>query len=53
VISVDLPAAAQLRPGDEVRFVEVSLGQAQRFLVTREQDLEQFRIGLALRTRWN
>jgi antagonist of KipI len=53
VITVDLPAAAQLRPGDEVGFVEVSLGEAQRLLVTNAQELEQFRIGLRLRAGWN
>jgi antagonist of KipI len=53
VITVDLPAAAQLRPGDEVRFVEVSLDRAQRFLIEREADLERFRVGLKLRTGWN
>ncbi|MGZ4965568.1 MAG: 5-oxoprolinase subunit C family protein [Chthoniobacterales bacterium] len=53
VITVDLPAAAQLRPGDEVRFAEVSLGEAQRLLIARERELERFRIGLNLRTRWS
>ncbi|MDQ2919364.1 MAG: urea amidolyase, partial [Verrucomicrobiota bacterium] len=53
VITVDLAAAAQLRPGDTVRFVEVSLGEAQRLLIEREEDLATFRIGVSLRTKWN
>ena len=53
VITMDLPAAAQLRPGDAVRFAEVSLDQAQRLLVERERDLETFRIGLELQTGWS
>ncbi len=50
VITVDLPAAAQLRAGDSVRFVEVTLPDAQRWLLERERDVERFRIGLALQT---
>ena len=49
VITVDLPIAAQLRPGDEVRFREVSLAYAHRLLIQRARDLELFRAGLALR----
>ncbi len=48
VITVDLPAAAQLRPGDEVRFVEVTLADAQRWLLEREREVEWFRVGLEL-----
>ena len=50
VISVDLPIAAQLRPGDRVRFREVSLTEAHRLLAERERDLDQFRLGLQLRS---
>ncbi|MBA3763657.1 MAG: biotin-dependent carboxyltransferase family protein [Chthoniobacterales bacterium] len=51
VISVDLPAAAQLRPGDAVRFAEVTLEQAQQLLLARERDLQRFRIGIRLQTQ--
>jgi antagonist of KipI len=50
VISVDLPIAAQLRPDDRVRFREVSLTEAHRLLAERECDLDQFRLGLQLRS---
>ena len=46
VLTVDLPIAAQLRAGDEVRFREVSLADAHRLLLDRERDLGQFREGL-------
>lgn len=46
VITVDLPIAAQLRPGDQVHFHEVSLADAHRLLAGRERNLEQFRRGL-------
>jgi len=46
VITVDLALAAQLRPGDRVRFTEVSLAEAHRLLCERERDLDQFRRGL-------
>jgi antagonist of KipI len=50
VITVDLGIAAQLRAGDQVRFSEVSLVDAHRLLLEREQQLELFRIGLSLHT---
>jgi antagonist of KipI len=49
VITVDLGIAAQLRAGDRVRFLEVSLDDAHQLLLQREQSLERFRIGLSLR----
>jgi antagonist of KipI len=49
VITVDLPGAAQLRPGDAVRFVEVSLPEAQTLLQERERDVAFFRAALELR----
>jgi antagonist of KipI len=48
VITVDLPIAAQLWPGDAVRFREVSLAEAQDFLREREEDFARFRVGLSL-----
>jgi antagonist of KipI len=50
VITVDLGIAAQVRAGDHVRFSEVSLADAHRFLVERERQLELFRVGLSLHT---
>lgn len=47
VISVDLPLVAQLRPGDAVRFVEVSLGEAHQLAIERERALALLRQGLA------
>jgi antagonist of KipI len=46
VITVDLPVAAQLRAGDQLRFEEVLLPAAHELLFEREQNLEQFRRGL-------
>ena len=48
VITVDMPIAAQLWPGDTVRFQEVSLAEAQALLREREEDFSRFRIGLDL-----
>ena len=50
VITADLPVAAQLCAGMSVRFVEISLGEAQRLLIGRARDLERFRVGLSLKT---
>jgi antagonist of KipI len=44
VASVDLPKAAQLRPGETLRFILVPLAEAQELLLQREarlRDLEQ------------
>jgi antagonist of KipI len=40
VISADLSALAQLRPGDEVRFAKVSFEEARHLLLSRESRLE-------------
>ena len=46
VITVDLPVATQLCPGDKVRFAEVSLRDAHLLMLERERNFEQFRRGL-------
>jgi len=48
VITADLPMAAQLWPGHQVRFREVSLMEAQRLLREWEDDFARFRVGLSL-----
>jgi antagonist of KipI len=48
VTTVDLPIAAQLWPGDAVRFHQVSLAEAQELLREREEDYARFRVGLSL-----
>ena len=50
VITVDLPIAAQLWPGDTVRFQDVSLAEAQALLREREKDFALFRAGVGLHT---
>ena len=51
MITIDLSIAAQLRPGETVRFQEISLLEAHRLLFEREQELERFRIGLSLQNK--
>ncbi len=46
VIRVDFPIAAQLSPGDRIRFSVVSIADAHALLLERERNLEQFRRGL-------
>jgi len=48
VITVDLPIAAQLWPGDLVRFHEIPLAEARKLLREREADFARFRVGLSL-----
>ena len=47
VIAVDLPVMAQLRPGDEVRFVRVELDDARELNAAQERALGLLREGLA------
>lgn len=49
VASVDLPLLAQLRPGDAVRFRQISLAEAQALYVAREHDIRQARREIELR----
>ena len=51
VITVDLPIAVQLRPGDQVRFQVVRLAEAHELLLQRARQLALFRAAIALRTR--
>ncbi len=51
VISADLPLMAQLRPGDAVRFAEVTLVEAQRLAFAAEHTLALLREGLAQKFR--
>jgi antagonist of KipI len=48
VITVDLPIAAQLWPGNTTRFQEVSLDEAHHLLRDRGENLARFRVGLSL-----
>jgi antagonist of KipI len=48
VITVDLPIASQLWPGEAVHFREVSLAEAQDLLREREEDFARFRVGISL-----
>ena len=47
VISVDLPLVAQLKPGDTLRFREVTLAVAQQLILDRARALALLREGLA------
>jgi antagonist of KipI len=49
VVTVDLPAVAQARPGDRLRFVPVTLPMAHDLLRRRENALAALRVGLETR----
>jgi antagonist of KipI len=51
VISADLPLMAQLRPGDTVKFAEVTLAGAQRLALAGERTIALLREGLAQKFR--
>jgi antagonist of KipI len=43
IISTDLPRVAQLKPGDQVRFIPISLGEAHDLLGEQEERLKRFK----------
>lgn len=43
IISTDLPKVAQLKPGDQVRFTPISLGEAHDLLGEQEERLKRFK----------
>jgi antagonist of KipI len=49
VASVDLPLAAQLRPGDRLRFAAISLAEAQSLMHDREADIARLKVGLSFK----
>ncbi len=51
VISVDLPLVAQLRPGDTLRFREVTLAEAHELAHVRERQIGMLHEGLAQKVR--
>jgi antagonist of KipI len=46
-----MPIAAQLRPGDKVRFAAISLEEAQFLLREREREIERLKVGLSFKQR--
>ena len=52
VITVDLPLMAQRRPGDRVRFVPVTLEEAQRLLTDRQRRLHNLSEDLEHNGSW-
>jgi antagonist of KipI len=51
VVGVDLPLVAQLRPGDTVRFRDITLAEAHELTFARERQLGMLHEGLAQKLR--
>ncbi|MFC4767922.1 biotin-dependent carboxyltransferase family protein [Effusibacillus consociatus] len=49
VASVDLPVIAQVKPGEKIRFQEVSLEEAQDLYRVREMEIHMLKQGVALK----
>ncbi len=47
VAAVDASRLAQLQPGDQLRFEEISVAAAHELYIGRERDLNRVRAGLA------
>lgn len=50
IASVDLPFISQLKPGESVQFIEISLDEAQQLFLDREKKIQQLKLGLLLKT---
>lgn len=51
VASVDLPLLAQAKPGDRLRFSEVTHEEAQQLLLDRERKIQELKKGILLKFR--
>ncbi|WP_077325394.1 5-oxoprolinase subunit C family protein [Virgibacillus siamensis] len=49
VITVDLPAMAQLKPGEKIYFKEIEHREAQELLVEKEKQFEQLKVSIHLK----
>ncbi|MCS7461188.1 biotin-dependent carboxyltransferase family protein [Paenibacillus doosanensis] len=49
VVSADLPALGQAKPGDKLRFRPVTLEQAERLYLLQEREMAQIRMGIRLK----
>lgn len=49
VATVDLPLLAQKKPGEIVRFKEISLAEAEQLYLRQELQLEKLKAGLSLK----
>lgn len=49
VASIDLPVLAQTKPGDVLRFQEITVEEAQELYRSRENDIQRFQCGIRLR----
>ncbi|PLS14770.1 KipI antagonist [Bacillus sp. M6-12] len=49
VASVDLPLVAQMKPGEFIRFTEVSTQEAQRLLFEKEKRIQHLKNGVSLK----
>ncbi|OMP68100.1 5-oxoprolinase subunit C family protein [Domibacillus epiphyticus] len=52
ISSVDLPVVAQLKPGEKIRFKEITREESERLYLKREQDIEEIKTGLSLK-KWS
>lgn len=48
IATVDLPVIAQVKPGESIQFLEISLEEAQQQYLLRERDILQLKQGMTL-----
>lgn len=49
IATIDLPVIAQVKPGEKIRFQEISLQEAQKLLMVKERDIQLLKQALAIR----
>lgn len=48
IAAVDLPVIAQVKPGEHVRFQEISVAEAEALYIARERELQLFKQGISM-----
>ncbi|NGQ93670.1 biotin-dependent carboxyltransferase family protein [Brevibacillus sp. SYP-B805] len=51
IATADMPILAQVRPGEEIRFVEITLPEAERLYLDRERKIAELKYGILLKQR--
>lgn len=49
VAAVDLPLVSQLKPGERIRFKEISVAEAQQLYLDQETQIRQLKVGINLK----
>jgi antagonist of KipI len=49
IATVDIPVVAQIRPGEDIRFVGITLAEAEQLYLAREKEIQELSRGISLK----